>query len=90
MKSHHAVFCRDVAIQGLAVFACFALSAQDAFSYLDPVSTTLVLQAIAGFFAAAIAGVRSFRKRVFTFLKTGKFIDPVQPAKRADKDAGAA
>lgn len=66
----------DTVLQCLAVLACFGLSAQAAWAYLDPVSTTFVLQAIAGAIAAAFAGVRSFRRRVVGFFKTGRFADP--------------
>lgn len=72
-----------------AVAACFALSSQAAFAYLDPVSTTFALQAIAGFAAALVAGVRSFRRRLLGFVKTGRFVDPDRNP-RAQPDAAVA
>lgn len=67
---------QESTVQLIAVIALFLLSSDNALSYLDPVSTTFLLQAIAGLLAAAVAGVRSFRRRVLGFFKTGKFVDP--------------
>lgn len=75
MRTSKPISMHESLLQSIAVIALFLLSAQNAFSYLDPVSTTFLLQAIAGLFAAAVAGVRSFRRRVFGFFKTGKFVD---------------
>lgn len=40
-----------------------------AYAYVDPVSVTFLLQAIAGAIAAVIVGIRSVRTRVMSFLK---------------------
>lgn len=80
MKTSRWLPTQESTLQSIAVVAFFLLSSHNAFSYLDPVSTTFLLQAIAGLFAAAVAGVRSFRRRVFGFFKTGKFVDPDEVA----------
>lgn len=87
MRTSKSIVTHESLLQSIAVVALFLLSAQNAFSYLDPVSTTFLLQAIAGLFAAAVAGVRSFRRRVFGFFKTGKFVDPEEAALSRDGDS---
>jgi hypothetical protein len=91
MKTNTWLPTQESAVQSIAVIALFFLSSTNAFSYLDPVSTTFLLQAIAGLFAAVVAGVRSFRRRVFGFFKTGKFADPeeVSISRHGDTVVGA-
>ncbi len=73
-------------LQVIALFTCLILWARDALAYLDPVSTTFALQAIAGGIAAAIAGIRSFRRRVIGLFKTGRFVDPDASTKLAPEE----
>jgi hypothetical protein len=59
----------------------FASQAFPAYAYLDPVTASFLFQGLIGGVVAVLAGVRSFRRRVFSFFVRKKPKETKEPAK---------